>query len=529
MSMRELRILVVDDSEPLREFIVQALLRREGFNVTEAADGAQGLEMALSEAPDLILMDLEMPRLTGLEVVDALRDQEADIPIILMTSYGSEAVVVEVFRKGVKDYLIKPFSAEEMYFAVDRALNEVRLRREKEMLTHHLTTTNEELRRRVEELGILYQVGKSVTAQLSQKEVLERILEALFFVIDAEEATLMLVDEETGRLRTELYYQRVPGEVRQVSRRSAGELAADSVDKGDATSSGAMLYAPLKVGERVIGSMGVGNSISTRPFSSHDRRLLLALADYAAIAIDNARLYGEVNQANKAKSEFVSLVAHELRTPMTSIRGYADMLSKGVVGPLDPQQLQFIDTIHSNVERMQVLVSDLQDISKIETGYLRLEGKTISLATVLESALQSTGAQMEARFQKLTVDIPRDLPLVYADPSRLAQILINLLSNAYKYTPEGGSISVRAWTEDGHVYCAVSDTGIGISEEDQAQLFTKFFRSGDPVVRNEMGTGLGLCVVRSLVELQGGEIAFESSPGKGTTFTFTVPLAADRS
>ena len=121
--------------------------------------------------------------------------------------------------------------------------------------------------------------------------------------------------------------------------------------------------------------------------------------------------------------------------------------------------------------------------------------------------------------------LPDDLPPVHADPVRLAQILINLLSNAYKYTPEGGQIHVRAWLQNEYVHCAVSDTGIGISPDDQAKLFTRFFRSEDPAVREMPGTGLGLCIVKSLVELQGGEIRVETQLEEGTTFTFTVPVA----
>ena len=203
------------------------------------------------------------------------------------------------------------------------------------------------------------------------------------------------------------------------------------------------------------------------------------------------------------------------------------MLIKQMFGPLTPQQEQFVHTICNNVERMQIQVSDLQDISRIETGQLLLATKPMALASVLEDALQATRGQVEARSQQLTLEVPEDLPLVHADPARLTQILINLLSNAYKYTPEGGHIRLRAWLQDGYVHCTVSDTGIGISPEDQARLFTKFFRSEDPEVREMPGTGLGLCIVKSLVELQGGEIEMESQLGKGTTFTFTVPVAIE--
>jgi signal transduction histidine kinase len=525
--MRDMRVLVIDDSQAIRDFVVDALEKWEGFAVLEASDGAEGLEMALADPPDLILLDLEMPHLNGFQVVDALRAQEVNIPIILITSHGSEAIAVEFFRKGVKDYLSKPFTADEMFDAIERAIAEVRLLHDKEALTRHLAAANQQLRRRVQEMDILYRVGKSVTSQLSKDQLLERILDAIFYITGAEEAMLMLLDGQGGRLRTALHRQRVPGEVQQLTRRSVEELATEAIRKGDATDTGAMLSVPLKVGDRAIGVLGVGNRVSAQPLSGHDRQLLLALADYAAIAIENARLYEGVRQADRAKSEFISFVSHELRTPMTSIRGYAEMLLKGVCGALTPQQEQFLRTVHSNVARMQVLVSDLLDISRIETGNLRLEMESTDLASALRDALQATQAQIEARSQQLAIKVPDSLPLVHADAARLTQVLINLLSNAHKYTPEGGHIRVRAWQQNWYVHCAVSDTGIGMSVDDQAKLFTKFFRADNPTTRDMPGTGLGLCIVRNLVELQGGRIEVESELGKGSTFAFTVPVSAD--
>jgi signal transduction histidine kinase len=212
---------------------------------------------------------------------------------------------------------------------------------------------------------------------------------------------------------------------------------------------------------------------------------------------------------------------------MTSIRGYAEMLEKGTVGPLTPDQAGFMHAITRNAERMQGLVSNLLDISRIESNRLRLEMKPTAPSDALERALQSTQVQIEERSQQLTVEMPEDLPPVHADPARLEQIMTNLLDNACKYTPKGGHIGVRMWQQDEYVHCAVSDTGIGISPGDQARLFTKFFRSEDPIVREKFGAGLGLCIAKSLVELQGGEIKVESQFGKGTTCTFTTPVVKE--
>ena len=512
----DVRVLVIDDSRAIREFVVDTLASWEGFVMREALDGAEGLEMATADPPDLILCDMEMPHLNGFQVVDALHERQIDVPVILITSHGSEAIAVEFFRKGVKDYLIKPFTAEEMRAAIERTLTEVRLRQEKEILTQDLTVANQQLQRRVEELDALYQVGKLVTSMLARDQLLEQILDAVFHVINAEEAMLMLVDEESGKAQTELYRRQASEPVQPSAQSGIKELANEAARQGDAVASGAMLAAPLKAGDQVIGVLSIGNCVSARPFSAHDQQLLLALVDYATIGIENARLYDRVRQADQAKSEMLSLVVQELGTPVTSI-----------VGPLTQQLEGFIGTILSNTEQMQGLLSNLRTISHIETGQLRVEAKPIHLAQPLRNALQATHRHINARSQQLAIKVPKDLPPVHADPARLTQILINLLSNAYKYTPKGGRIGVVAWLRNGYVHCAVSDTGVGISPEDQGKLFTRFFRSDDLGVQKVSGAGLGLYIVKNLVELQGGEIKAESQIGKGTTILFTVPVALE--
>ncbi len=510
----DVHVLIIDDSRAIREFVVDTLASWGGFVTREALDGAEGLEMVQADLPDLILCDMEMPRLTGFQVVDALREQEVDVPIILITSHGSEAIAVEFFRKGVKDYLIKPFTADEMRAAIDRTLTEVRLRQEKETLTQDLTIANQQLQHRIEELDALYQVGKLVTSMLTRDQLLEQILEAVFHIISAEEATLMLVDEESGRLQIKLHRQQVPGEMQTSPPSDIKDLADQVARQGDAVVSGAMLAAPLKTGDKIMGVLGLSNRASGQPFSTHERQLLLALVDYAAIGIENARLYERVRLADQAKSEMLSLVVHELGTPVTSI-----------IGPVTQELEKMIGAVLDNMEQAQMLLSNLRTISHIETGQLHVEAKPVHLVNSLRDALQATQKHITARSQQLAVRAPRDLPPVHADPARLKQVLINLLENAYKYTPPGGRIGIVTWIQNKCVHCAVSDTGIGISPEDQAKLFSKFFRSDDPQVQKVPGSGLGLYIVKNLVELQGGEVKAESQAGKGTTIVFTVPIA----
>jgi signal transduction histidine kinase len=237
--------------------------------------------------------------------------------------------------------------------------------------------------------------------------------------------------------------------------------------------------------------------------------------------------------ANKSKSEFISTVSHELKTPMTSIRGYSDLMIAGATGPLSEKQMDFMQTIRSNVSRMAILVSDLTDISRIESGHLRIEPNAMNAKSLIEDALKLSRNQIEQKKQTLTVDIPDDLPKIWVDKNRLSQIITNLVSNANKYTQEGGSVCVQAvrkmhacegQAEQDVVQIKVQDNGFGMAPEDQEKLFDKFFRSSDEQVRAAPGTGLGLSITKNLIELQNGCIWFESEYRKGTTFYFTVPV-----
>ncbi|HET9906481.1 MAG TPA: ATP-binding protein [Anaerolineales bacterium] len=235
----------------------------------------------------------------------------------------------------------------------------------------------------------------------------------------------------------------------------------------------------------------------------------------------------EAVAANKSKSEFISVVSHELKLPMTSIKGYSDLMLAGATGPLNENQTSFLTTIRNNVNRMATLVSDLADISRIESGNLRLEARSVPVWDVIDEVVTLTKTQVTEKNQVVTVDIPTELPKAWCDRNRLAQVLTNLVSNANKYTPEGGAIVVQAIRKNGMIQVKVEDNGHGMTLEDQAKLFTKFFRSADDKIREAPGTGLGLSITKNLIELQGGKVWFESEFRKGTSFYFTVPISLD--
>ena len=230
-------------------------------------------------------------------------------------------------------------------------------------------------------------------------------------------------------------------------------------------------------------------------------------------------------EVDRLKSEFVSMVSHELRTPLTSIRGYIELILDEDAGEVNEEQIDYLNTVQNNVDRLLSLVNDLLDISRIESGKIELQLTSLNLKPIVENVASSMLPLIEAKQQKLTLDLPNELPLVMGDANRLTQIVSNLLSNAYKYTLAGGEITIRVYSEGEQIWVAVSDTGIGLSPEDQAKLFSRFFRARNETTQEVGGTGLGLVITKSLVELHGGEITLSSVAGKGSTFSFSLRVA----
>jgi len=405
--------------------------------------------------------------------------------------------------------------------------------------------TDQALAARVEELSMMQRIDRELNATLDYEQTMRAALEWAIQRTGADAGLIAVLAEEDGRqgLRL-LVYQGYPpdavepyretlwpldrGIVGRVARSGQPELVPDVRSDPDyvAAVEGmvAQITVPIWREERIIGII-VLESARTGQFDQEALDFVVRLADHAAIAMENARLFAAVEAANQAKTEFISFVSHELKQPMTAIKGYTDLLVKGLAGDLTETQRSFLEVIRSNVNRMDTMVQELLDMSRIESGRLRLEIGQVALREAIEEAVRAIRQEIEARRQTLEVEIAEPLPPVRADRNRVVQILTNLLSNAYKYTPEEGRIRVTVQPNGGFVVCSVSDTGIGIAPEEQERLFTKFFRSQHPLVRSVPGTGLGLVITKSLVELQGGQIWVESEPGKGSTFTFTLPVA----
>ncbi|HLA43060.1 MAG TPA: response regulator, partial [Aggregatilineales bacterium] len=293
------RILIVDDGKENREFIVEYVLEPNGFEPLVARDGLEGLEMARQYHPDLILLDLQMPRMDGMQVLDALNAEQLDIPVILMTFHGSEDIAIEVYRRGVKDYVKKPYTVEEMYDAIDRSMTEVRLRREKDQLTERLIKANAELNQRVRELNVLYGIGKSVTALMDIEQLMSKVSEAAARLTSCEESSVFLL-EPGGELRLKAVSRQADQRTYTVDELRHDDLAMRTIQTHDmvvlseeesaalrrnnASAPSTAIAVVLMIAENPVGALVVKNfSTGARMFTRNEGALLSALSDYAAI------------------------------------------------------------------------------------------------------------------------------------------------------------------------------------------------------------------------------------------------------
>jgi signal transduction histidine kinase len=287
-----------------------------------------------------------------------------------------------------------------------------------------------------------------------------------------------------------------------------------------------VMVVPLVARGRILGGITLAASESARRFDAEDLALAEELALLAARAIDNARLYHESEAANQAKVDFLSVVSHELRTPLTAVIGYSELLSLGIPEPLTARQGEQLERIEIAANHLLQLIDQILTIANLEAGTISMVPREVRLAAILQRAEAIARPLAREKRLEMTIEAPDPDVVLTTDPDRLLQVFINLLSNAVKFT-ESGSIQVRASRLGDAVEVTVRDTGIGIEPGTIARIFEPFRQIESPTTRRSGGTGLGLTISRRLLELLGGEIEVESTPGEGSTFTVRLPVGSD--
>ncbi len=395
------------------------------------------------------------------------------------------------------------------------AINNARLFEE---LEEHKATLEERVRERTEELAAALH-HQEIEADKT-KAIVEGIADGVI-VFDANNKVIMI--NPTAELMLNLPVPIV-----------LGQDMRDLIEEADEAFGREAILTVLTVLSALVGSrerLEAGEPLTQTRFQMGEKTIA---ASFTSVALTDEGPFNVVAvfrditkeaEIDRMKSEFLSMAAHELRAPMTSIKGYSDMLLMGLAGEYDERQKQFLDTIKANVDRVLEMVNEFSEISRLETGALKLDAKPLHLDDLVSEVIVSLLPQIEAKEINLTVEVPPDLPAVWGDRTRIIQILTNLVTNAYKYTPKGGRIAITTQWVDDSVQVDVADTGIGIAPQDQEKLFTRFFRADHPEIRRVTGTGLGLSITKSIVEMHGGHIWVESQLGKGSTFSFTLPLA----
>ena len=546
------RVLIVDD-EPSVVDVFQEFLVSQGYDLYVAVNGEEAQRLIPQLKPDIILTDINLPGLSGLEVMRFAKRLDPEVAVIVVTGYASASSAIDALRQGAYDYITKPFDLDEVHQIVERGIATRRLKAINQQLLEELRQKNQilerheqELRERVslatQQMRTLYDVGKEISANLELEPRLNLICARAAGLSGARAAVLFLKQSELeefcataaygvdlvspqegapllepgGPVGASLHEQRA---VRHACDPGAPELEVPGIAGATFRS---LMAVPMIAEGQGIGVLVVLDK--AEGFSDDDESFLALFASQAAIAVRNSQLFEHTKSLDRLKSEFVAVVSHEIRTPLTSVKGALELLSDDRYFQNGEQQIKLLTIAHANAERLLVLINDILDFSKLESASLPMSIERLQLGPVVEQAAHSLRTVLEQHRVHLDIVIAPDLPELMLDASRIAQVLTNLLSNAVKFSPAGGRIELSAESWEGAVRIGVRDYGEGIGPHDLPKLFRKFSQIDSSATRKAGGTGLGLVICKGIVEQHGGKIWVESTAGEGSTFYFTLPL-----
>jgi signal transduction histidine kinase/CheY-like chemotaxis protein len=532
------RILIVDD-EPYMCDVCSRTLQRGGYEVIAMSDSHAAARLLRGEQRfDLLLTDITMPAMSGLELAHVAREQDPTIAIIIMTGYATMENLQQSVRRGIADFLSKPFELDHLRLAVDQALHK------RSILQDNL---------RLKTLEQLLESSRVLSATLALSEVAESLLQVSLRQSECRTGFLLLMEDRAAPVKVVLA---APGgtlfEAGQAVAWQAFEQQQTilSTDTTVCTLDGAelrrALAVPLRAQGNVSGILLLCDDRDTA-FRPGVQESVTLLANHAGAALRNASLYGELEQAyqrvqelDRLKSEFISIASHELRTPLSIVLGYTMM----VRDRSENEQRLYLERVMDSAQRIKDIIDDMVSLRHLDTGETELATDHVVMQDIIRNAIERVRPAANEQQQHINADLPEEPIQFICDYEKVLLVLGHLLTNAVRFTPEGGRIEVHATLrpcgplnsggsrqipkiEDLSQYpwvvVEVKDTGIGIPESEQPKIFNRFYQVADSLTRDHGGIGLGLALVRELVSALGGTVWVNSQAGQGSTFAFALP------
>jgi signal transduction histidine kinase/DNA-binding response OmpR family regulator len=563
-------ILIVDDlAENL--LVLESILAELGENVVRATSGPEALRRVLEHDFAVILLDVNMPGMDGFETASLIRQRRksAHTPIIFITAFADELRTVRGYELGAVDCIITPIVPEilrskvKVFVDLYRMTQQVRRQADECVALAREQAARAAAEEATRRSAFLAEASKVLSSSLDYETTPRGLLRiAVPYLGDL--AAITLVDEQARLRQTEVAWAQAGSDTRvqsvpapeglnerlaQAIRRvlETGKLEYTSqlapplsvgpnAPRPETAEAGApplpgfelrgLVLVPLLARGRALGVLTLAVGPSGRRYDSFDLALADDLAGRAAIALDNARLYHNVQEADRHKNDFLSMLAHELRNPLAPIRNAIHILR--LRGSDEPEVRAVHEMVDRQVQQLIRLVDDLLDLSRITRGKIRLQTECLDMATVIARAVETSRPLIDARRHELTVMLPPEPIRVIGDPVRLAQVLSNLLNNSAKYTEEGGRIHLSAERDDGKIVLRVRDNGMGIPPEMLSSIFELFTQVDRSLDRAQGGLGIGLTLVHMLVKMHGGRVeAFSAGPGQGSEFVVYLPALAE--
>lgn len=546
MGNQRERILIVENDPLIADLVGRQALQSIGYQVSIVGDAAASIAQAAQLNPDVLIVDLNLPGLSGKDLLVMLNAQRMDIPVIVLAQKGMEGDLVQAFRLGASDYLLWPLRDAEVVSAVERVLKQVRGRREREHLAAQLQQTNQELQNRVRELTTLFSVGKAVTSITDQRKLFDRLMDAVMQLTQAD-ISWFLLREDAAKPFSIAAYRNLPASILAMPQTwddgisslvaLSGETLAingDPLKRFPISMLGeAALIVPVRVQKQVIGLM-VAVRKANQPFNPAEQSLMGAMADYTAISLVNSRLFRALEdrarslqqiadnaQANeKAKNDLLSSLNRQLRQPLDKAGGALKDLLDGNSLRFSADQRRTLLLAHESVQQA------LEVIQAVPSGKVTTPTPSgmINLNEMVRQSLARLQRPAQQRGVSLVAELSAEPVKITADPRLIEQILDGLISNAVKFSTNGRQVVVRLdRTPESLPHLVVRDQGRGIAHADLKRIFEPGYQPAKGGTAPFGGLGIRLSLMNELITSMGGKIWAESMIGEGSAFHVTLP------